>query len=64
MLKLDIRVGESVQIGAAVVTLEQKSGQIARLAIKADKSVPVSRVTQPTTAQIAATYGLSGAPVK
>lgn len=60
MLKLDIRVGESVQIGAAVVTLEAKSGQVARLAIQADRSVPVQRVSKSTTAQIAAKGGITG----
>lgn len=60
MLKLDIRVGESVQIGSAFVTLEAKSGQIARLAIQADKTVPVHRVQKSSTAQIAAKGGLSG----
>lgn len=60
MLKLDIRVGESVQIGSAVVTLEQKSGQIARLAIQADKNIPVHRINKTTTAQIAAKGGITG----
>lgn len=46
MLKLELKVGESVKIGDAVVTLEDKSGKIARLAIQADKSVPITRVNQ------------------
>lgn len=45
MLKLDMRVGETVEIGDGVrVTLERKGGQMARLAISADKSVLISRV--------------------
>ncbi len=53
MLKLELRVGESVKIGDAVVTLEDKSGRIARLAIEADKSVPIQRVGQTTAAHLA-----------
>ncbi|AOJ09654.1 carbon storage regulator [Burkholderia mayonis] len=60
MLKLDIKPGESVKIGDfAVITLEDKSGKVARLSIQADKSVPISRVTSSSTAQIAAKVGLS-----
>lgn len=54
MLVLELKVGESVRIGDATVTLEEKSGKIARLSIEADKSVPISRVQQPSAmAQIA-----------
>lgn len=63
MLKLEIRPGESIAIGnVAVVTLEEKSGKIARLAIQADKSVPVSRVQQNNTAKLAASVGITGKP--
>ena len=63
MLKLEIRPGESIAIGnVAVVTLEEKSGKIARLAIQADKSVPVSRVQAQNTAKIAASVGITGKP--
>lgn len=61
MLKLEIRVGESIKIGdVAVVTLESKSGQIARLAIDADKTVAISRIQQQSTAKIAAAIGITG----
>jgi len=61
VLKLEIRPGESIAIGnVAVVTLEEKSGKIARLAIQADKSVPVSRVKAQNTATIAASGGITG----
>lgn len=63
-LYLDLRVGESVDIdnGRVVVTLHEKSGQRARLAFDADKSVHIERVkpmrhiaamgiTQPAIAQ-------------
>ena len=57
MLKLELRVGESVKIGLATVTLEDKSGKIARLAIQADKSVPIQRV-QGTVASLSESKGL------
>lgn len=61
MLKLELRPGESITIGTvATVTLEEKSGKIARLAIQADKSVPVSRVQTNSTATIAASVGITG----
>lgn len=45
MLKLDIRVGESVAIGDGVVlSLEKKSGQLARIAIRADPSLRIKRI--------------------
>ncbi len=62
MLKLELRVGESVKIGDAIVTLEDKSGRIARLAIQADKSVPIHRV-QATTAAHLAKNGIAALPV-
>lgn len=63
MLKIDIRVGESVKIGNyAVITLDDKSGRIARLSIEADKSIPVSRVTGTGVAQIAAASGIGAIP--
>ncbi|MBU9386633.1 carbon storage regulator [Burkholderia multivorans] len=61
MLKLDIKPGESVKIGdIAVITLEDKSGKVARLSIQADKSIPIQRTAPSPTAQIAAKVGLSG----
>lgn len=53
MLKIDLRVGDSVKIGDTVITLEDKSGRIARLAIKAPQSVPITRVQQATMASVA-----------
>ena len=43
---VDIKVGESISVdrGRVVMTLVEKSGQRAKLAIDADKSVPVNRV--------------------
>lgn len=63
MLKIELRPGESVSIGdLAVITLEEKSGKVARLAIEAEKSVPVARVAKPTAAQLAAQVGITGRP--
>lgn len=53
MLKLELRVGESVKIGDAVITLDEKSGKVARLSIEADISVPISRIQPSTAAQLA-----------
>lgn len=57
MLKIELKVGESVKIGEAVVTLEDKSGRVARLAIEAPRSVPIQR-TKPTMASHLAKNGL------
>jgi sRNA-binding carbon storage regulator CsrA len=60
MFKIDLKVGESVKIGDfAVITLEDKSGKVARLSIQADKAVPITRSAPSSTAQIAAKVGLS-----
>lgn len=40
-MRVDLKVGESMRIGAATVALEEKSGQRARLRITADASVAV-----------------------
>lgn len=59
MLTLDLKVGESVAIGDTIVTLQQKSGQLARLHIQADKSVPVRRIQQSTGINEAAERGIA-----
>ena len=62
-LRIDLKPGESIAIGDyAVVTLEQKSGQIARLAFQADKSVPIRRTSSDSPAKIAASIGITGKP--
>lgn len=63
LLRIDIKPGESVKIGEyAVITLEEKSGKIARLAIEADRKVQVSRTQRHSTAQLAASMGITGKP--
>lgn len=48
MLKIDLRPGESLTIGGmVVVTLEAKSGQLARLSFEADQTVTIRRVIEP-----------------
>lgn len=54
MLKIDLKQGESLTIGdVAVITLESKSGKIARLSVDADKAVQVvrSRAEHPANAR-------------
>lgn len=41
MFKHDIKVGESIQVGDAVVTIQAKSGQICTLLIEAPPHVPI-----------------------
>jgi sRNA-binding carbon storage regulator CsrA len=53
LLVLEIRVGESIKIGASTITLEDKSGKIARLSIEASKDVPISRVQHTSMATLA-----------
>lgn len=62
MLKMDLRPGESIRVGDAIITLEDKSGRVARIAFRADKDVPIRRVTQGRAAKVAAEAGLTGAP--
>lgn len=61
MLKIELKPGESVRIGdVAVITLEGKLGKAARLSIDADKSIPIHRQQQQSTAQLAASTGITG----
>jgi sRNA-binding carbon storage regulator CsrA len=46
-------VGESVKIGDATITLEDKSGKTARISIEAAKTVPIQRIQSTSMAQIA-----------
>lgn len=42
MMKIDVRVGESLAIGEGIIlTLEKKSGQLARLSVRADPGMKV-----------------------
>ncbi len=61
MLKLDLRPGEIIRIGDdVVIKVEEKLGQLTRLSIQADKSVPITRgMQQSSVAKIAAEGGIS-----
>lgn len=57
-LKLEVRPGETITIGDNVtVTLEEKSGQVARLSFEADRDIPIRKSARPD-ARIAAMTGL------
>lgn len=57
-LKLEVRPGETITIGDNVtVTLEEKSGQVARLSFEADRNIPI-RKSEATPAKVAAMAGL------
>lgn len=65
MLNIELRPGESVQIGKDVtVTLVEKSGARARLAFVADKSIPIHRIrhSDHSQARVAAMGGITGEP--
>jgi len=57
-LKLEVRPGETITIGDNVtVTLEEKSGQVARLSFNADRSIPIRKAPN-SPARIAAMDGI------
>ena len=63
MLRIDLKVGQSIKIGdGIVITLDDKSGKTAKLAIDADPAIRVQRLPQATDASIAATHGIMGKP--
>lgn len=41
-MTIDLKIGETLSIGAATVRLEKKSGQLARLVIVADDNTPIT----------------------
>lgn len=57
---MNVRVGESIRIGSAVVTLEDRPGRAARLMIEADRSVPITRVEVKSDAELAGRFGITG----
>lgn len=63
MFKTDLRIGETIAIGDNVrITLEDKSGKIARIVVDAPKSVPIKRLERSSAADLAAKYGLAAHP--
>ena len=47
-MHIDLRVGQSLRLGDAVLTLQEKSGRLARFTVRAPEAV---QVRQPTSAQ-------------
>lgn len=43
---IELRRGESIAIGSAIISLEHKSGSTARLVVLADESIPVKNPEQ------------------
>lgn len=41
-MTVDLKIGETLSIGAATVRLEKKSGQLSRLVIVADDATPIT----------------------
>lgn len=60
MLRLDLKIGQSVRIGDAIVTLDDKSGRLAKISIEAPKSVKIERIPEITESSLAAKYGITG----
>lgn len=58
-MKVDLRIGEVLQIGDAIVVLEHKSGRVARLVIHAPRSVQVVRAEDSVTSAPGPTKALS-----
>lgn len=51
-MTVDIKVGETLQIGSATIKLEKKSGQMARLEVTASPETPIT--VPKTTARMSA----------
>ena len=62
MIRIDMKVGESIRIGDATITLDDKSGKVARLSIEAPRTVPIERVRQQTIANHVAKMGMAPMP--
>ena len=50
-LHIDLKPGQSLQVGDTKITLERKDGQRARLLIQAPREVPIKRPISPPSAQ-------------
>lgn len=57
-ITIDLKLGETLKIGDAVVRLESKSGQLARLVIEADKSIPVKKMGASPSMKLIAEQGI------
>lgn len=61
-LHVDLRVGETMNIGGAVVRLEEKSGKRARLRITAPPSLRVDPPARGAVADVMARRGVTNTP--
>ena len=55
-MHIDLRVGQSLRLGDAVLTLQEKSGRMARLTVRAPEAVQV-RQQQPGAHECASSPG-------
>lgn len=49
MMHVDLKIGESIKIGEAILKLDDKSGKVVRLSIDADIAIPIQRVKNEKT---------------
>lgn len=63
MLRIDLKIGQTIKIGEGItITLDDKSGKTAKLAIEADPSIRVERVAQAQPVPHVAAMGITGKP--
>ena len=48
-MPVDLKIGESIKIGQAILKLDDKSGKVVRLSIDADRAIPIQRVKDEKT---------------
>lgn len=57
-LTIDLKPGQQLQVGEATITMESKSGQLARLVIDAPKSVSVKKLGESPSMRLIAQNGI------
>lgn len=62
-MHLDLKVGESVTIGDANLTVIEKSGQRVRLQVLADKNIKISRLGRVAPSAISGAQECASLPV-
>ena len=48
-LTVDLRIGESLHVGDAIIQLERKNGQLARLVVTADNHIKINHKLKSST---------------
>ncbi len=48
-LTVDLRIGESLHVGDAIIQLERKNGQLARLVVTADNHIKINHKRKSAT---------------